>query len=127
MACHEIAALRLGLMRMIGINDEAERQHELSELGACVARPGPLKSLAEAQNLESLKRFFQTSLSDLEERVSREAPDDPKRPYHQTLIVLTKKVEQELDGHIDDLARFYRNLEEIHDFLHEIYPSKTKG
>ena len=33
MACHEIAGLRLGLMEVLGVKNEAERQHELAELG----------------------------------------------------------------------------------------------
>ncbi len=43
MACHEIAGLRLGLMRIVGIDDEAERQHELAELGDGATKPGPIK------------------------------------------------------------------------------------
>ena len=30
MACHEIAALRLGLMRVLRLKDEAARQHEVT-------------------------------------------------------------------------------------------------
>jgi hypothetical protein len=41
MACHEIAALRLGLMRVLGRTDEAERQHELAELKGGAEEPGP--------------------------------------------------------------------------------------
>ena len=48
MACHEIAALRLGLMQVLGRNNEAERQHELAELGGGAEAPGPIRSLCEA-------------------------------------------------------------------------------
>ena len=40
MACHELAALRLGLMKVLGI-DEAEKQHELKELGDKINCDGP--------------------------------------------------------------------------------------
>ncbi len=123
MACHEIAALRLGLMRVLGRNDEAERQHELGELGAGAASPGPVKSLCEASDLGSLKRFFEAALSDLNTKIAATAPGDPKLPYYRTLVVLTKKVELDLTNQIEALSRFYRDLDEMHDFVHEIYPA----
>ena len=123
MACHEIAALRLGLMEVLGRKDEAERQHELAELGTAGAQPGPIQSLCEAQDLASLKRSYDGAIAALEERVSAMRPDDPKLPYHRTLIVLTKKVELELAHQIEGLTHLYRDLEEMHDFVHEIYPA----
>ncbi len=78
MACHEVAALRLGLMRVLGIEDEAERQHELAELGSAAKTAGPIRSLSEAQDLASLKRFFESSLSALETKVAGAKNDDPK-------------------------------------------------
>jgi hypothetical protein len=124
MACHEIAALRLGLMRVLGKNDEAERQHELSELGDGASRPGPVKSLCEASDLGTLKRFFGAALGDLNAKVAATSAGDPKLPYYRTLIVLTKKVELDLDNQIDGLSRLYRDLDEMHDFVHEIYPAE---
>jgi uncharacterized protein DUF3209 len=124
MACHEIAALRLSLMRTLGINDDAERQHEIAELGDSAERPGPLRSLAQSQDLASLRRFYEAALSDLDARVSRTASDDPKLPYLRTLVVLTKKVELDLRAHTEALTRFWRELDEMHDFVHEIYPAK---
>jgi hypothetical protein len=123
MACHEIAALRLGLMKLLGINDEAERAHELAELGDAASTPGPIASLMGASNLEALVALYGTSLVDLGEKVARTKPDDPKLPYLRSLLVLTKKVELELRGHVDGLARVNRELEEMHDFVHEIFPA----
>ena len=40
--------LRLGLMRVLGRKDEAERQHEMAELGNGAEAPGPIRSLCEA-------------------------------------------------------------------------------
>jgi hypothetical protein len=124
MACHEIAALRLGLMRVLGIQDEAERQHELAELGASAEAPGPLRSLCETTNLANLKRFFESALADLGVKVAAMPPGDPKLPYYRSLMVLTKKVELDLINQIDSLSRFFRNLDEMHDFVHEIYPAE---
>ncbi len=124
MACHELAGLRLGLMRILGINDEAEKQHELAELGDGAREPGPIRSLTEAESLEDLRRFFDTALVSLEQKVSATPADDSKLPYLRTLLVLTRKVEQELGNQIEMLTRFYRDLDEMHDFVHEIYPAQ---
>ena len=123
MACHEIAALRLGLMRLLGRNDEAERQHELAELGAGAERPGPIRSLCDASDLASLLRFYEAALSELEARVSATPASDPKSAYLRTLIVLTKKVELDLENQLESLTRLYRDLDAMHDFVHEIYPA----
>ena len=123
MACHEIAALRLGLMRVLGRSDEGERQHELAELGSAAAEPGPIGSLCETRDLGSLKRLFEAALADLGTKVAGTPSGDPKLPYYRTLMVLTKKVELDLSNHVDALSRFYRDLDEMHDFVHEIYPA----
>ncbi len=124
MACHEVAALRLGLMNVLGVSDEAERQHELAELGGAAEQPGPIRALARARHFAELRRFYDAALSELGERVAGMAADDPKLPYLRSLMILTKKVELELAGHAEVMARFYRDLEELHDFVHEIYPAK---
>jgi hypothetical protein len=123
MACHEIAALRLGLMRLLGINDEAERQHELAELGTGAERPGPLRSMCETNDLAQLNRLFQASLADLGSKVATLPTNHPKLPYYRSLLVLTKKVELDLGNQIDGLTRLYADLEHMHDFVHEIYPA----
>jgi hypothetical protein len=122
MACHEIAALRLGLMKILGRNDEAERQHELAELGDAVGQPGPVASLCEANDFERLRQFYELAVSSLEERVSGTPLDDSKLPYLRSLVILTKKVELDLANEIGNLTRLYRDLEQMHDFVHEIYP-----
>ncbi|HZS41335.1 MAG TPA: DUF3209 family protein [Polyangia bacterium] len=124
MACHEVAALRLGLMNVLGIVDEAERQHELAELGGAAREAGPIKSLSESRDFASLKRTFEASLARLDEKVAKTPANDPKLPYYRSLILLTKKVELDLRNHTDSLQRFYRDLEEMHDFVHEIYPAE---
>ncbi len=122
MACNEIAALRLALMGVLGIHDESEKAHELAELGESANKPGPLCSLSGAKDLASMKKFYESSLAGLQEKVAKTAPSDPKLPYYQSLMVLTKKVEFDLQNHIDSLTRFYKNLDEMHDLVHEIHP-----
>lgn len=123
MACHELAALRVGLMNVIGIKDDAERQHELAEIGTAGATVGPIKDLLQAGSLAELRKSYEASLSLLEEKVAKMGADDPKLPYYRTLIVTTKKVELELRGYTESMTSFYRDLEEMHDFIHEIYPA----
>jgi uncharacterized protein DUF3209 len=123
MACHEIAALRLGLMRLLGLKDEAARQHELAELGDGASQPGPIRAMCDAADLESLRRFYETAVSMLEERVAGTRPEDTKLPYLRSLIILTKKVELDLASQIDNLTRLFTELEQMHDFVHEIYPA----
>jgi hypothetical protein len=124
MACEEIAALRLGLMKMIGIDDEAERRHELAELGKHFDEPGPIRAMCDAPNFEALKRSYDSALALLEEKVSAATPADANLPYLRTLLVVTKKLEFDLSNHVDSMKRFYRDLDQLHDFIHEIYPAK---
>ncbi len=124
MACRELAALRLGLMRTIGIDDEAERQHELAELGESVTEPGPIRSMSEATNLEFLRKSYDAAVSRLEERVSTAGEGNPKLAYYRTLLVTTKKVELDLANQITALTSLYRDLDQIHDYIHEIYPAE---
>ena len=122
MACHEIAALRLGLMNVLGIDDPAEKQHEEAELGEAAQAPGPLRALCGSQDLGGLRRFYQGALAGLEERLAHTREDDPQLAYLRTLMVMTKKTELELDHHVRALETFYRELDEMHHFVHELYP-----
>ena len=123
MACHEIAALRLSLMKILGRTDAGERAHELAELGDAAARPGPIGALAEAGDLASAQRFFQASLSALEEKLATTSANDPQLGYLRTLAVLTKKVDLDLAHQIQALTHLYNDMEELHDFVHELYPA----
>ncbi|PJZ57360.1 DUF3209 family protein [Leptospira barantonii] len=123
MACHEVAALRLGMMNVIGIKDETTIQHERAEIGDALQSPGPIRSLAEAKDFESLIKFYEASLTDLEEMISKTKKDDPKMAYYRSLLILTKKVELELKNSLLGFQNLFRDLEEMHDFVHEIYPA----
>jgi len=122
MSCHEIAALRLGLMSLLGRDDDAERQHELAELGGAADEPGPLAATLAARDLASLQRCFSAAAAELETRVSATPDNDRQLPYLRTLVVLCKKVELDLDRHVAGLGRLFADLETMHDLVHEIYP-----
>lgn len=124
MACHEIAALRLGLMRVLGREDEAERQHELAEIGTGAKEAGPIRSLIEATDLTKLKRFYEAALADLDRKVASAKPGDRDLPYLRSLQILTKKVELDLGNQIEAMSRLYKDLDLMHDFVHEIYPAE---
>lgn len=122
MACSEIAALRLGLMNLIGIDDPAEKQHELDELGDEIETNMSLASLSSAKTLIDLKRFFESSLTSLEEKHAKVASDPKESAYYKTLLVMTKKIELDLEGQLNNLKALYDNLEDVHDYIHEVYP-----
>jgi hypothetical protein len=123
MACHEIAALRLSLMKILGRDDASERAHELAELGDAAATPGPIHALLGAGDLSAAQRFFRAALGDLEEKLAGTPAGDPQLGYLRTLAVLTRKVELDLGHQIESLTHLYVDMEELHDFVHELYPA----
>jgi len=125
MACHEIAALRLGMMSILGLEDEAERQHELAELGSAAEQPGPLKNLMQATNLNALRNSYTDSIAHLEDQVTAMSPDHPKLAYYRSLLVLNRKTEMELRSLNQQIERLFHDLEDMHDYLHEVYPIET--
>ena len=122
MACRELGALRLGLMKLLGIEDEAAKVHDENELGESLSAPGPISSLTNADNLKSMQSLFQASLGDLEKKVAEMDKGAKELPYYRSLMILTKKVELNLENQLNSLNKFYQDLDEIHDFVHEVYP-----
>jgi len=122
MACHEIAALRIAMMNLLGIDDPAELAHETAELGDSLTRPGPVSSLAKASNFGEARTLFSHAVSQLDEKIATTAPSDPQLGYLRTLAVLTKKVELDLASHVGLLETLFKDLETVHDFVHELYP-----
>ncbi len=122
MACHEIAGLRLGLMNVLGIKDENEKKHELAELGKAATAPGPIAPMIKAQTLGELKQLYTQSLIHLAEKVSKTKENDPKIGYYRALMVMTKQVELDLNRLINDMNQFYKELDEVHDYMHEVFP-----
>lgn len=124
MACHEIAALRLGMIRILGIQDPHLVEHELAELGDAGEKPGPLKMLSQANDLRTLGYAFELARTDLEDRLSQMKTDDPERAYVQTLAVLNKKIESDLSNLYHYYSQFFEDLEQVHDHMHVIYPAE---
>jgi hypothetical protein len=122
MACHELGALRLGLMKVIGLENEAAKIHDENEVGDALNKAGPLQSLAKANSLKDLQTYFDSSISNLEDKVSKLSKDDEKLAYYRSLLILTKKVELELENHLKGVEDFWKNLDEMHDYVHEIFP-----
>jgi hypothetical protein len=122
MACHEIAGLRLGLMNVLGIEDEHAKQHELTELGPAAGAAGPIAPMIRANNLYDLKRLYAQSLTALAEKVAQCPASDPQIGYYRALLITTKKVQLELDRLDRNLRGFYKDLDEVHDFIHEVFP-----
>ncbi|MFW7381397.1 MAG: DUF3209 family protein [Oligoflexus sp.] len=125
MACHEIAALRLGMMNILGIDDEAEREHELAELGSIANEAGPLQNLQQAKDWKILRQSYTDSIAQLEDQVAQMAENHPKLAYYRSLLILNRKVEMELRSMNQQMEQLYRDLEDTHDYLHEVYPIRN--
>lgn len=124
MACHEIAALRLSLHTVLGNRPDHEKTHELAELGDVIAREGALKALSEARDLGAAKAALAASALDLEAKVAGMSRDDAGLGYHRALLVNVRSVQQNLDRIIADVERFYQDIEDTHDLLHEVFPDE---
>lgn len=113
-------------MRLLGIDDEAERQHELAELNQGPQPTPTMLALIDAKNFAQLKQGFESALVELEERVAHTPAGDPQLGYLRALVVLTKKVELDLRNQLESTTRLYRDLDEMHDLVHEIFPAPVK-
>ena len=122
MACHEIAALRISLHGLLGGRPEHEKAHEILELGGVIATPGPLQALAEATDLHAQRRALAASASALEAKLSQMASDDPQLGYTRALVVVVRGVLRDLDRLHAQIERFYLDIEDTHDLLHEVFP-----
>lgn len=124
MACHEVAALRVSLFQILGLNDANLLQHELSELGTAVDQPGPVKMLSQARDFRSMRYAFELCRSELEEKLSKLPTGDKSLPYLQTLAVLNKKIEADLANLAQYCEQFFEDLETVHDHMHVVYPAE---
>jgi hypothetical protein len=124
MACHEIAALRVSLLQILGINDANLLQHELAELGDAAEHPGPIRMLSQSKDFRSLRYAFELCRSELEEKLSQTPAGDKGRPYLQTLAVLNRKIESDLANLAQYCEQFFEDLETVHDHMHVVYPAE---
>ena len=122
MACHEIAALRVALHRLLGTRPAAELTHEVAELGTVCDTDGPLRRLTEARDLASLRRALEAAATDHETHFAEMAGDDPKLGYHRALVVTVRGVLRDVERMAAQMERFYLDIEDTHDLLHEVFP-----
>lgn len=124
MACHEIAALRLCLHRLLGTRAPHERDHEVAELGAVLER-GPLAALANATDFASARRALEAAAGELDAKVSGMSASDPQLGYYRSLVVTVRATQRSLDRIVAQTERFYLDIEDTHDLLHEVFPGSA--
>lgn len=122
MTCHEIEALKLGLMNSLGVGDDAAREHARAELDEEDV-PGPVEALAEAETLDACRRHLDAALVDLEERIADADPDAPDYDYLRGRLVATRDAEGALDRLVTQGEGLLADLGETHDVLHETFPA----
>jgi Protein of unknown function (DUF3209) len=125
MACHEIAALRIALHHTLGNRPAAELSHEEAELGDVCAVDGPLRRLTEARDLASMRRALEAAATAQEASLGEMADDDPSLGYHRALVVTVRGVLRDVERMSAQLERFYLDIEDTHDLLHEVFPGSA--
>ena len=121
MTCHEIEALRLGLMNSLGIDDDAAEKHAREELGE---EPDPhIAALADADTLADCARHLDTALVELEEEVAATQSDDPSYDYLRGRLVAVRDAEQAVGRLAAQGEEVLEGLGETHDLLHEVFPA----
>ncbi|MEF8786222.1 MAG: DUF3209 family protein, partial [Haloarculaceae archaeon] len=94
MACQELEALRLGLMNVLGTEDESIRSHAEAELDDDLS--GPLEALTEATTIAALQRHLDAALVDLEEEIARTDADADEYDYLRGRLVAVRDAERAL-------------------------------
>ncbi|MGZ0747592.1 DUF3209 family protein [Haloparvum sp. AD34] len=122
MSCDEIEALRLGLMNVLGSEDESVRQHAEQELGDALEGNGPVAALAHAESFAELQRHLDAALVDLEEEVAAADPDSPEYDYTRGRLVAVRDAERSLARIVDSGESFLGHLGDAHHTLHEAFP-----
>jgi hypothetical protein len=122
MTCHELEALRLGLMNVLGINDRGAREHAKAELGEQLN--GPIEGLASAESLAAIERHLDTALVDLEEQIAATDSGDPEYDYLRGRLVAVRDAEQAVRRVTQHGESVFDGLGETHDALHETFPAE---
>jgi hypothetical protein len=120
MTCHEIEALRLGLMNVLGTADRSVREHAEKELEG--ERKGPIAGLADAESMETIERHLDAALVDLEEQVAAADPDDPDHDYLRGRLVAVRDAERAVRRLTGQGESVLDGLGDAHDTLHETFP-----
>jgi hypothetical protein len=120
MTCHEIEALRLGLLNVLGVDDASARDHAEKELAGHMG--GPIEGLATAESLAELRRHLDAALVDLEAEVAAADPDDPGSDYLRGRLLAVRDAERSLARLCDHGDSFLDDLGEAHHALHDVFP-----
>jgi hypothetical protein len=120
MTCHEIEALRLGLMKSLGVDDDATKKHAREELGE---NPEPhIAALADAESLAACRRHLDTALVELESAVAATDESDPEYDYLRGRVIAVRDAAGALDRLFDHGEAFLEDLGDSHHALHETFP-----
>ncbi|WP_408959180.1 DUF3209 family protein [Natrinema sp. 74] len=120
MSCHEIEALRLGLMNVLGVGDDSAREHAENELEGHLE--GPIQGLAEADSLAAVQRHLDAALVDLEEEVAAMDADDPEYDYTRGRLLAVRDAERAVERLSAQGEHIVDGLGDAHDTLHETFP-----
>jgi len=120
MSCYEIEALRLGLMNVLGTEDDHARQHAEQELEGHMT--GPIEALAGAETLAGIERHLDAALVDLEEEIAATDEDDPEYDYLRGRLVAVRDAERAVSRITMQGEDILDGLGEAHDVLHEAFP-----
>ena len=120
MSCHELEALRLGLMTVLGTEDRSAREHAETELEGHLE--GPIEALAEAESLEAVERHLDAAIVDLEEEIAGTDPDDPEYGYIRGRLVAVRDAELAIRRLTQHGEGILDGLENSHHVLHEAFP-----
>ena len=120
MSCYEIEALRLGLMNVLGTEDDHARQHAEAELEGHMS--GPIEALANAETLAAIERHLDAALVDLEEDIARTDSDSAEYDYMRGRLVAVRDAERAVARITSQGESVLTGLGEAHDVLHEAFP-----
>ncbi|MFA9415269.1 DUF3209 family protein [Haloterrigena sp. H1] len=120
MSCHEIEALRLGLMNVLGVGDDSAREHAEKELEGHLE--GPIQGLVEADSLTELQRHLDAALVDLEEEVATMDSADPEYDYTRGRLLAVRDAERAVGRLATQGESIVEGLGDAHDTLHETFP-----
>lgn len=121
MTCHEIEALRLGLMNALGTTDESARQHAEAELEGHA--DGPIEALATAESLSAIERHLDAALVDLEEEVAAADLEGREYDYLRGRLVAVRDAERAVHRLTSQGESVLDGLGDAHDVLHETFPT----
>ncbi len=121
MTCHELEALRLGLLNILGVEDERARTHAEQELEGQLT--GQIEALANAESLAAIERHLDAALVELEEQIAAASSEDAEYEYLRGRLVAVRDAERAVRRVTSQGEAVFEGLGEAHDVLHETFPA----